>query len=89
MRMRPAVALSLLVLPMTPVHTEAAPTRQPPRHRHVAASELLSADDLNGMVLAILGGRPQPVLSGSGVRGREMQAAWERLRGLIVGARVP
>ena len=86
MRMRPAVALSLLVLPMTPVHTEAAPTRQPPRHRHVAASELLSTDDLNGMVLAILRGQPQPVLSGSGARRREMQAAWERLRGLIPGS---
>jgi hypothetical protein len=87
MRLRSAVALVLLVLPMIPAQAGAAPTRQPPRHRSVTASELLSADELNGMVLAILGGQPQPVLSGSDARRREMQAAWERLRGLMVEAR--
>ena len=65
------------------------PAPQPPRHRHVAAPELMSADDLNGMVLAILSGRPQPALDGSGTRQRETQAAWERLRGLVVQARAP
>jgi hypothetical protein len=89
MHMRSAVALCLLVLPMIPAQAGAAPTRQPPRHRSVAAAELLSADDLNGMVLAILGGRPQPALGGSDTRRREMQAAWERLRGLMVEARSP
>ena len=89
MRMRSAVALCLLVLPMIPVLAGAAPTRQPPRHRSVAAFELLSADDLNGLVLAILGGQPQPALSGSEARRREMRAAWQRLRGLMVEARAP
>jgi hypothetical protein len=85
---RPAVALSLLVLPLIPAHAGAAPARQPPRHQPAAAAaaEVLSADDLNAMVLAILGGRPQPEPGGSDARRRETRAAWARLRGLVGGA---
>jgi hypothetical protein len=50
------------------------------------AAEVLSADDLNAMVLAILEGRPQPEPGGSDARRRELRAAWARLRGLIGGA---
>jgi hypothetical protein len=89
MHVRPAVVPSLLILLVIPAHAGAAPTPQPPRHRHVAAPELLSADDLNGMVLAILSGRPQPAQDGSGARQSETRAAWERLRGLIAQAGAP
>jgi hypothetical protein len=83
MHMRLVVAISLLVLSAVPAHAGPAPARHPPRLRPAAAAELLSADDLNAMVLALLGGRPQPVLNGSDARRREMQAAWGRLRGLL------
>ena len=89
---RPAIALclpALLALLVPPREAAGAtPARQPPRdHRAaVAAAEVLSADDLNAMVLAILGGRPQPELGGPDARRREVRAAWARLRGLMGGA---
>lgn len=85
MHMRSAVALSLLVLLAVPTHAGSASAPYP--LRHMTAPELLSADDLNAMVLNILSGQPQPVLDGSGTRQQEMQAAWGRLRGLLGGAR--
>ncbi len=87
MHMRSAVALSLLVLLAVPTHAGSAPAPHP--LRHMTAPELLSADDLNAMVLNILSGQPQPVLDGSGTRQQEMQAAWGRLRVLLSRTRTP
>ena len=91
MPLRPAIALCLLALPPLLVPPReaagATPARQSPRHQRAAvAAEVLSADDLNAMVPAILEGRPQPEPGGSDARRREMRAAWARLRGLMGGA---
>ena len=83
-----AVSLSLsLLLSAVPAHARPAPASHHPSRHHGAgaASELLSADDLNAMVLSILGGQPQPALSGSEARRQRMQAVWARLRGLLGG----
>jgi hypothetical protein len=88
MPLRPAVALCLLALPPLLVPPREAAGATPARHHRAAvAAEVLSADDLNAMVLAILEGRPQqPEPGGSDARRRELRAAWARLRGLIGGA---
>ncbi len=84
MHLHPAAALSLLLLAV-PAQARPSPAAHPPRHHNARASELLSADDLNAMVLGILGGQPQPALSGSGSRQQRMQAAWAHLRSLLSG----
>ncbi len=84
MHLHPAAALSLLLLAV-PAQARPTSAAHPPRHHNARASELLSADDLNAMVLSILGGQPQPALSGSGARQQRMQAAWAHLRVLLNG----
>lgn len=79
-----AVAFSLLLL-AAPAQARPTSAAHPSRHHNARASELLSADDLNAMVLSILGGQPQPALSGSGARQQRMQAAWAHLRSLLSG----
>ena len=82
MHLHPAVALSLL-LSALPAYAQSTGALYPSGPHNAMASELLSADDLNAMVLRILSGQSQPALSGSGVRQQQMQAAWTRLRGLL------
>lgn len=84
MRLRPAAVLSLLLLSAVPAYARLTPASHPPRHHGAGAPELLSAADLNGMVLSILGGRPQPAPSGSQARRQRMQAAWARLSSLLI-----
>jgi hypothetical protein len=80
-----AVALSLLLLSAVPAHARPTPAPHTSRHHGAEISELLSADDLNAMVLSILGGQPQPALSGSEARQQRVQAAWENLHSLLNG----
>ncbi len=82
MHLYPAVALSLL-LSAVPAYAQSTGALHPSRPYNTIASGILSADDLNAMVLSILSGQPQPALSGSGVRQQQMQAAWTHLRGLL------
>ncbi len=83
MHLYPAVALSLILVSAVPAHARPTSAPHPSRHHSARASELLTADDLNAMVLSILGGQPQPAVSGSGARQQRMQAAWAHLRGLL------
>ena len=83
MHLQPAVALSLFLASAVPTHARQASAPYPSRHYHAQPSEFLSADDLNAMVLGILGGQPQPALSGSNARQEHMNAAWMHLRGLL------
>lgn len=84
MHLHLAVALSLL-LSAVPAYAQSTGAPHPSRPYNAMASELLSADDLNVMVLSILSGQPQPALSGSEARQQRVQAAWENLHSLLNG----
>lgn len=83
MHLHAAVAFSLLLLLTAPAYAQLTDAPYPSRPYNAMASGLLSADDLNAMVLSILNGQPQPALSGSGVHQQQMKAAWTHLRGLL------
>ena len=86
MRMRLALAVSLFVVFALPAAARPSSARHVSQH-HFAPAEVLSADDLNAMVLGILAGQPPPVPSGSHTRQQQMQTAWERLHGILEGPR--